>query len=219
MHSGGSANSLRGDGALSLTAPKKETADTFTYDPGNPVATIGGSLCCDAEHYEPGPRDQRAAENRSDVLVYSTKPLAEDMEVTGQVSLELWAKSSAVDSDFTAKLVDVAPDGLATNLTDGILRMRYRDSREKPELMNPNQIYKVSVDLWATSNVFKKGHILRLEVSSSNFPRFDRNLNTGAEQATSREFVSAVNTILHDGEHPSALIIPVMPAGVVTSAN
>jgi putative CocE/NonD family hydrolase len=141
------------------------------------------------------------------------------MEVTGQVSLELWAKSSAVDTDVTAKLVDVSPDGLATNLTDGILRMRYRDSQEKPELMNPNQVYKVLVDLWATSNVFTKGHVLRLEVSSSNFPRFDRNLNTGAEQATSREFVSAVNTILHDAEHPSALIIPVMPGAVVTPAN
>jgi uncharacterized protein len=118
-----------------------------------------------------------------------------------------------VDTDFTAKLVDVSPAGFATNLTDGILRMRYRDSQEKTELMNPGQVYKISVDLWATSNVFKKGHILRLEVSSSNFPRFDRNLNTGAEQATGREFVSATNTILHDAEHPSALWIPVIPAG------
>ncbi|MGA2427130.1 MAG: CocE/NonD family hydrolase [Candidatus Acidiferrum sp.] len=213
LHSGSSANSLRGDGSLSLTPPKKEGADKFTYDPANPVPTIGGSLCCDAEHYEPGPRDQRAAENRDDVLVYSTKPLAEDMEATGPVTLELWAKSSVVDTDFTAKLVDVAPNGLALNLTDGILRMRYRDSQEKPEMMNPDQVYKITVDLWATSNVFKKGHILRLEVSSSNFPRFDRNLNTGAEQATSREFVSATNTILHDTEHPSALVLPVMPAG------
>jgi putative CocE/NonD family hydrolase len=212
LHSGGSANSLRGDGGLSMTTPKKETSDKFTYDPASPVSTIGGSLCCDAEHYEPGPRDQRAAENRADVLVYSTKPLAEDLEVTGQVSVELWAKSSAVDTDFTAKLVDVSPDGFATNLTDGILRMRYRDSQEKPLLMNPNQVYKISVDLWATSNVFKKGHVMRLEVSSSNFPRFDRNLNTGAEQATGREFVSASNTVLHDDEHPSALIVPVMPA-------
>jgi putative CocE/NonD family hydrolase len=213
LHSGSSANSLRGDGSLSLAPPKKEGADKFTYDPANPVPTIGGSLCCDAEHYEPGPRDQRAAENRDDVLVYSTKPLAEDMEATGPVTLELWAKSSAVDTDFTAKLVDVAPNGLALNLTDGILRMRYRDSQEKPEMMNPDQVYKITVDLWATSNVFKKGHILRLEVSSSNFPRFDRNLNTGAEQATSREFISATNTILHDAEHPSALVLPVMPAG------
>jgi putative CocE/NonD family hydrolase len=134
------------------------------------------------------------------------------MEVTGQVTLDLWAKSSAVDTDFTGKLVDVSPDGFATDLTDGILRMRYRDSQEKPVLMNPNQVYKVSLDMWATSNVFKKGHMLRLEVSSSNFPRFDRNLNTGADQATSREFVPAINTILHDDEHPSALVVPVMPA-------
>ncbi len=213
LHSAGSANSLRGDGGLSLAPPKKEAPDKFTYDPANPVPSIGGSLCCDAEHYEPGPRDQRAAENRDDVLVYSTKPFAEDMEVTGPVTLELWAKSSAVDTDFTAKLVDVSPTGFATNLTDGILRMRYRDSQEKAELMNPDQVYKISVDLWATGNVFKKGHILRLEVSSSNFPRFDRNLNTGEDQATSREFVSATNTILHDAEHPSAILIPVIPAG------
>jgi len=213
LHSGGSANSLRGDGGLSLTPPKKETPDKFTYDPANPVPTIGGSLCCDAEHYEPGPRDQRASENRDDVLVYSTKPLAEDMEVTGPVTLELWARSSVVDTDFTAKLVDVSPVGFAMNLTDGILRMRYRDSQEKPGLMNPDQVYKISVDLWATSNVFKKGHIIRLEVSSSNFPRFDTNLNTGADQATSREFVSATNTILHDSEHPSALLVPVITAG------
>ena len=213
LHSGGSANSLRGDGGLSLTPPKKETPDKFTYDPANPVPTIGGSLCCDAEHYEPGPRDQRSSENRDDVLVYSTKPLGEDMEVTGPVTLELWARSSAVDTDFTAKLVDVSPVGFAMNLTDGILRLRYRDSQEKPGLMNPDQVYKISVDLWATSNVFKKGHIIRLEVSSSNFPRFDSNLNTGADQATSREFVSATNTILHDSEHPSALLVPVITAG------
>jgi putative CocE/NonD family hydrolase len=211
LHSGGSANSLRGDGGLSLWPAKKETPDKFTYDPANPVPTIGGSLCCDAEHYEPGPRDQRAAENRDDVLVYSSKPLGEDLEVTGPVTLELWVRSSAVDTDFTAKLVDVSPSGAAINLTDGILRMRYRDSQEKPEPMNPGQDYKISVDLWATSNVFKKGHTVRLEVSSSNFPRFDRNLNTGVDQATSREFVSATNSILHDAEHPSALLVPVIP--------
>ena len=215
LHSGGSANSLRGDGGLSLAPPKKETPDKFMYDPANPVPTIGGSLCCDAEHYEPGPRDQRAAENRDDVLVYSTGPFAEDLEVTGPVTLEVWVRSSAVDTDFTAKLVDVSSGGFAMNLTDGILRMRYRDSQEKPEPMNPGQVYRISVDLWATSNVFKKGHIMRLEVSSSNFPRFDRNLNTAADQATSPEFVSATNTILHDAEHPSALLVPVIPAGAV----
>jgi uncharacterized protein len=213
LHSEGSANSLRGNGTLSTAPPKKESADKFIFDPANPVPTVGGSLCCDAVHYKPGPRDQRTVENRNDVLVYSTKPFTEDLEVTGPVTLELWASSSTVDTDFTAKLVDVAPNGFAMNLTDGILRMRYRDSQEKPELLNPEQVYKVTVDLWATSNVFLKGHILRLEVSSSNFPRFDRNLNTGADQATSRDFVSATNTILHDAEHPSALILPVMPGG------
>jgi uncharacterized protein len=213
LHSNGTANSVRGDGTLSPASPKKENPDKFTYDPANPVPTIGGSLCCDATHYEPGPRDQRAAENRNDVLVYSTGPLAEDTDVTGPLTLELWVKSTGVDTDFTAKLTDVSPDGFAMNLTDGILRMRYRDSQEKPELMNPEQVYKISVDLGATSNVFKKGHVLRLEISSSNFPRFDRNLNTGADQATSRDFVSATNTVLHDAEHPSALMVPVIPAG------
>ena len=216
LHSGGSANSLRGDGGLDLTPPRKETPDKFTYDPANAVPTVGGSLCCDALHYEPGPRDQRTIENRTDVLVYSTKPLAEDMEVTGPVRLELWAKSSAVDTDFTAKLVDVSADGFAMNLSDGILRLRYRDSQEKPELMNPEQVYKISVDLSATSNVFRKGHIMRLEVSSSNFPRFDRNMNTGVDQATSRQFVSATNTVLHDAEHPSALLVLAIPAGAAT---
>jgi uncharacterized protein len=212
LHSNGTANSVRGDGTLSPASPKKENPDKFAYDPANPVPTIGGSLCCDATHYEPGPRDQRAAENRNDVLVYSTGPLAEDTDVTGPLTLELWVKSTGVDTDFTAKLTDVSPDGFAMNLTDGILRMRYRDSQEKPELMNPEQVYKISVDLGATSNVFKKGHVLRLEVSSSNFPRFDRNLNTGTDQATSREFVSVTNTVLHDAEHPSVLLVPVIPA-------
>jgi len=213
LHSDGSANSLRGNGSLSLKEPKAEPIDKFTYDPANPVPTIGGPLCCDAEHYEPGPRDQRAAENRDDVLVYSTKPLAEDLEVIGPVSLDLWVKSSAVDTDFTGKLVDVAPDGLAMDVAEGILRMRYRDSQEKPDLMNPGQVYKITVDMVATGNVFKKGHVLRLEVSSSNFPRFDRNLNTGAVQSTSKDFVSATNTVLHDSEHPSAVVLSVVPAG------
>jgi putative CocE/NonD family hydrolase len=211
IHSNGSANSLRGDGSLSTIAPKKESADKFTFDPANPVPSIGGSLCCDMIHYEPGPRDQRSAENRNDVLIYSTKPLEQDMQVTGPVTFEAWVKSSAVDTDFTAMLVDVAPDGFAKNLADGILRMRYRDSDEKPDLINPDQIYKITVDLWATANTFQKGHIIRLQVSSSNFPRFDRNLNTGADQATSKDFVTAANTILHDADHPSALILPVIP--------
>jgi putative CocE/NonD family hydrolase len=150
-------------------------------------------------------------EARDDVLIYSTPAFAEDTEITGPISLELFAKSTAVDTDFTAKLVDVAPDGFAQNLTEGIVRARYRDSQEKPALMNPGQIYKFTIDLWATSNVFLKGHILRLEVSSSNFPRFDRNLNTGEAEGVGEKFVAATSTIFHDGEHPSALVLPVVP--------
>ena len=210
LHSTGTANSLRGNGNLSTTAPRTEPQDHFVYDPANPVSTVGGPLCCDGTHLAPGPRDQRVVENRDDVLIYSTPAFSQDTEVTGPVTLEFFAKSSAVDTDFTAKLVDVWPDGFAQNLTEGILRARYRDSQEKPSVMNPGQVYKLTIDLWATSNVFLKGHSLRLEVSSSNFPRFDRNLNTGEIQGSARNFVPATNTIYHDAEHPSALILPIV---------
>jgi putative CocE/NonD family hydrolase len=212
LHSSGKANSLGGDGSLSASAPKGEPPDTYVYDPANPAPTVGGPLCCDEGHMEPGPRDQRPVENRKDVLVYSTPALARDLEVTGPVTATLFVKSSAVDTDFTAKLVDVAPDGFAQNLTEGILRMRYRVSPEHSVLMNPGQIYEISLDLWATSNVFLRGHSLRLEISSSNFPRFDRNPNTGEETRTARTSVAASNTILHDAQHPSALVLPVMPS-------
>jgi putative CocE/NonD family hydrolase len=159
---------------------------------------------------EPGPRDQRPVENRDDVVVYSIGPLAQDLEVTGPVIADLFVKSSAVDTDFTGKLVDVGPDGFAQDLTEGILRMRYRASQERSELMNPGQVYEITVDLWATSNVFLRGHSLRLEISSSNFPRFDRNMNTGEEARLARNFVPATNVILHDTQHPSALILPVV---------
>jgi len=210
LHSAESANSLRANGRLSTKAPGSEPSDYYVYDPASPVATIGGPLCCDSQHLKPGPRDQRPNEARDDVLIFSTAPLARDFEVTGPVSLELYAKSSAVDTDFTAKLVDVWPDGFAQNLTEGIVRGRYRESQEKAQLMNPGQVYKFSVDLWATSNVFRKGHILRLEVSSSNFPRFDRNLNNGEDAECARRSVTATNTIYHDAQHPSALILPVV---------
>src|SRR5579884_1099740 len=211
LHSSGKANSLRGDGTLSVTAPKAESADSYVYNPANPTPTFGGPLCCDQKHMEPGPRDQRGVENRDDVLIYSTGPLAHDLEVTGPVTATLFVKSSAVDTDFTAKLVDVSPDGFAMDLTEGILRMRYRDSQEHATFMNPGQIYQIAVDLWATSNVFLRGHTLRLEISSSNFPRFDRNLNTGEEIKNARNFVSATNVIMHDAQHPSALVLPIMP--------
>jgi hypothetical protein len=211
LHSAGKANTLRGDGTLSTTAPRSEASDQFVYDPANPAPTVGGPLCCDARHLAPGPRDQRPVEARSDVLVYSTPPLDRDIEVSGPVSVELYAKSSAVDTDLTGKLVDVWPDGFAQNLTEGIIRARYRDSQEKPELLNPGQIYKFELDLWATSNAFRKGHVLRLEISSSNFPRFDRNLNSGLDPGHSQNFVSATNAIYHDDQHPSALILPIVP--------
>jgi putative CocE/NonD family hydrolase len=212
LHSAGKANSLRGDGTLSTATPSRESTDEYVYDPANPVPTVGGPLCCDSGHLGPGPRDQRAVEAREDVLVYSTPAMAQDMEVTGPVSVELYAKSSAVDTDFTAKLVDVGPDGFAQNMTEGIVRARYRDSQEKPALMNPNQVYKLTVDLWATSNVFRKGHVLRLEVSSSNFPRFDTNLNTGEDTRLAQRSIAATNTIYHDAQHPSSLVLPVVAA-------
>jgi putative CocE/NonD family hydrolase len=150
-------------------------------------------------------------ESRPDVLVYTSAPFAREMEVTGPVSLEVYVSSSAVDTDVVGKLVDVHPDGRAINLSEGILRLRYRNSFEHAELMNPGQIYKVTVDLWSTANVFLPGHKLRLEVSSSSFPRFNRNLNHGGNMETSREAVKATNIIYHDREHPSALILPVIP--------
>lgn len=210
LHSSTAANSLRGDGTLSVDAPQNEPVDHFVYDPANPVPTIGGPLCCDTVHLPAGPRDQRSDEARDDVLVYSTAPFTSATEVTGQITLDLFARSSAVDTDFTAKLVDVAPNGFAQNLTEGIVRARYRDSQETPELLNPGQIYKFAIDLWSTSNVFQPGHRLRLEISSSNFPRFDRNLNTGRSAQFEEQWVSAKNEVLHDGEHPSALLVPVV---------
>lgn len=211
LHSAGRANSLNGDGSLSTTAPRSESADHYVYDPANPVPTVGGPLCCDSGHLEPGPRDQRSVEARSDVLVYTTPALSEDVEVTGPVTLNLFAGSSAVDTDFTAKLVDVGPDGFAQNMAEGIVRARLRESNSKRQLINPGQTYKFTVDLLATSNVFRKGHRIRLEISSSNFPRFDRNPNTGEEPRTTKSLVSATNTVFHDAEHPSALILPIVP--------
>lgn len=211
LGSDGKANSASGDGTLSTSAPRKEAADSFVYDPANPVPTVGGPLCCDQGRLIPGPRNQKDVEARNDVLVYSTPPLASDLEVTGPVTLTLYAKSSAVDTDFTAKLVDVWPNGFAQNLTEGILRASFRESTKgQPKLITPGKVYKYTIDVWATSNVFLKGHRIRLEVSSSNFPRFDRNLNTGKSDATDSKFVKATNTILHDSGHPSALILPVV---------
>lgn len=211
LDSDGNANSAAGDGVLTVDRPG-HAADTFTYDPANPVPTEGGPLCCDSIHKPAGPRDQTEVEKRDDVLVYSTPPVEKDVEVTGPVTLDLFAKTTAADTDFTAKLVDVWPDGFAQNLTEGILRARYRDSTTgEPKPIEPGKVYEYRIDLWSTSNVFKAGHRIRLEVSGSNFPRFDRNLNTGKNAATSTEFVKAITTVLHDPDHPGALVLPVVP--------
>ena len=218
LHSAGAANGIApsgagraGGGSLSTAAPAEEKVDQYVYDPNDAAPTIGGPLCCGALPTGIGPQDQRPAETRDDVLVYTTPAFAKDTEVTGPVSLDLYVSSSTVDTDFTGMLVDVWPNGFAQNLTSGILRLRYRNSQEKPELANPGETYHLLVDLWATSNVFLAGHKLRLEVSSSNFPRFDRNLNTGEAQARATRMVKATNVIYHDQAHPSALLLPIVP--------
>ena len=211
LHSEGDANGLGGNGTLNSTAPGEEKDDRYVYDPADPTPTIGGPLCCGALPTGIGPEDQRPSEARPDVLVFTTPAFSRDFEVTGPVTLDLYVSSSAVDTDFTGMLVDVWPNGFAQNLTSGILRMRYRNSQEKPELTNPGEIYHISVDLWATSNVFLPGHKLRLEVSSSNFPRFDRNMNTGELQSRATRMIKATNVIYHDKAHPSALVLPVVP--------
>ncbi|MGQ0647234.1 MAG: CocE/NonD family hydrolase [Gemmatimonadaceae bacterium] len=206
LHSDGAANTLGGNGRLETqTVDAQQPADTFTYDPKHPVFT--GS----AGAYSRVPADQREVEQRPDVLVYTTAPLSQPIEVTGPIQLVLWASSSAKDTDFTAKLVDVHPDGSARALTDGILRARYRRSRTTPELLTPGRPQEFVIDVGATSNLFLAGHCIRLEVSSSNFPRFDRNPNTGAPFATSDELVIARQTIFHDARRPSRLILPVVP--------
>lgn len=210
LRSAKAPNTAAGDGALALDAPRREPPAAFDYDPADPVRTIGGRVCCGSAS-PPGPFDQRPNESRPDVLVFSTPPLASDLEVTGYIRLELFASSSAVDTDFTALLADVDPSGYARFLTDGIVRARYRASTERAELIEPGRSYKYDVDLWATSNLFKAGHRVRLYVSSSNFPRFGRNLNTGEPTLGATRMVKAQQTVFHDAEHPSALVLPVIP--------
>jgi putative CocE/NonD family hydrolase len=205
------ANGLAGDGHLSRTSPDEPDSDRFTYDPMNPVPSLGGNLCCLGDALKPGSFDQRPIEARQDVLVYTTPPLEHDLEVTGPISVTLWASTSGCDTDFTAKLVEVCEDGCTRNLTDGIIRARYRESSSEPSLLEPGKVYRYTIDLWSTSNVFKKGHQIRVEVSSSNFPRFDRNTNTGNLIAEDRDGKPALQTIYHDSEHPSHIILPTLP--------
>jgi hypothetical protein len=208
LHGAGHANSLKGDGALSPTAPAAEPADRFTYDGNNPVPSIGGNNLLGATA---GPYDQAKVEERPDVLVYTTAPLDQEVEVTGPVKLALFAASSAPDTDFTGKLVDVYPDGKAYNLCEGILRARYRKSLAQPAALEPGQPQPFDIDLWVTSNLFRPGHRIRLEVSSSNFPRFDRNPNSGKPFGTDTELLPAQQAVFHDRDHPSHLVLPVIP--------
>jgi putative CocE/NonD family hydrolase len=212
LRGGGAANTLHGDGALAWAPPGDEPPDRYAYDPRDPAPTCGGATLMPGalSAVNGGPRDQRAVEARPDVLVYSTPPLERPVEVVGPVRLTLFASSSARDTDFTGKLVDVFPDGRAIILTDGILRARYRDGVPRP--LEPGAVYELSIDLVATANLFRAGHRIRLEVSSSNFPRFDRNTNTGGTIATEAEAdcIVAVNHVFHDSSRPSHLVLPVI---------
>lgn len=205
LHSAGRANTRQGDGRLAVDAPGAEPPDRFLYDPWDPVPTG------DVPPYSRLPADQRVVEERADVLVYTTAPLVQPIEVTGPISLTLWVASSAPDTDFTAKLVDVLPDGTARLLTDGILRARYRDSSAATARLAPGAPTELTIDLGVTSNLFKTGHRIRLEVSSSNFPRYDRNPNTGGRFGEESRLVTAEQTVFHDTSRPSRLLLPVIP--------
>jgi putative CocE/NonD family hydrolase len=206
---------LHAGGALGTGDPAAtESPDSFVYDPSDPVPTRGGPLCCD-DKLPAGAADQRVVEARKDVLLYSTPVFDHDVEVTGPVSVELFVSSSAKDTDFTAKLVDVWPNGFVQNLTEGIVRMRFRESREKPSLLEPGKVYPATIDLAGTSNVFLAGHAMRVEISSSNFPRFDRNLNVAESPergARADKSQKATNRVYHDAGHPSALVVSIVPA-------
>jgi putative CocE/NonD family hydrolase len=214
LHSKGSAAVAPDDGILSVDLPADEHEDVFVYDPRDPAPTTGGQTFLPGLRIgaNAGPRDQQAVERRPDVACYTTPVLERDTEVTGPVTLTLYASSSARDTDFTGKLVDVHPDGRATILTEGILRARYRSSTTTAELLEPGEVYELTIDMWATANVFKAGHRIRLEVSSSNFPRFDRNTNTGGVIAEEPESLLEVaeNRIHHGGRHPSHVVLPLI---------
>jgi putative CocE/NonD family hydrolase len=212
LDSGGNANSLLGNGRLVPEPPERSLADQFTYDPERPVPSLGGNHSMQTwEHIVGvGPFDQRPLERRDDVLVYRSAPLERDLNVTGPVIARLFVSSSAPDTDFTARLIDHFPGGYAKNICEGIVRARYRTSWSEPELMQAGQIYELSIDLQVTSNVFRRGHAIGLDISSSNFPRYDRNLNTGLNNNTSSEVRVARQTIYHDAHYPSAIVLPIV---------
>ncbi len=207
LHSGGSANSRFGDGTLSTRKPEAEPTDNYHYDPAHPVPFITDPTSSQIG----GPDDYSAIERRDDVLVYVTEPLQEELEVTGPIRIDLYASSSAPDTDFMAKLVDVWPSGFVQRLCDGMVRARFREGMDRPSLIEPGRIYKFSIDCWNISQLFKTGHRIGLEISSSAFPKYDRNLNTGAPLGVTTEMAVAEQRIYHDVEHPSAVVLPIIP--------
>lgn len=208
----GRANGLAGDGRLTIGKPDGSAApDQFVYDPAHPVPSLGGHGCCYSPESPMGPRDQRAVEARQDVLNYTSAPLESALAVVGPVTVALWAKSSAPDTDFTAKLVDVHPDGTAINICEGIIRARFRRSFEESHLLHDEEIAEYRIELNPTANLFNTGHRIRLEISSSNFPIYDRNPNTGLPIGSSDQIFVARQTIFHDRQHPSRIILHIVP--------
>ena len=211
LHSGEGANSVFGDGVLATEAPgSEESWDAFTYDPGNPVPSHGGNVCCTGNAIEGGSFDQRGIEARNDVLVYTTEPFEEGIEVTGTIEITLYVSSDVKDTDFTVKLLDVYPDGRAFNLDETIQRTRYRDGYEREVFMEEGPVYEIAVSPMSTSNYFAPGHRIRIEVSSSNFPRFVRNLNTGGDNYDEVEGMVAHNRVHHSFDYPSQIRLPIV---------
>jgi putative CocE/NonD family hydrolase len=208
LHSCGSANTAAGNGSLNVYEPECEPPDKFIYDPENPVPTIGGEW----RFYDKwGPQDQSEVEARDDVLVYTSAVLEDPLEVTGPIQVVLYAATDASDTDWTAKLVDVNPDGKALNLCDGIIRARYRNPKKGAQSLEAGKVYRYEINLWATSNEFQPGHRIRLQISSSSFPRFDCNPNTGKPFGLTRDLKRAQQKVLHNGEHVSHILLPVIP--------
>ncbi|HYE87088.1 MAG TPA: CocE/NonD family hydrolase [Vicinamibacterales bacterium] len=219
LSSGGRANSLTGDGQLTVNPPDVDTPDVFIYDPMNPVMSYGGNVCCTGNAITAGSFDQRKMESRNDILVYTSEPFKDGLELTGTIEPTLYVSSDAKDTDFTVKVLDVYPDGRAFNLDESIQRMRYREGYDKKVWMQKGQVYKVTLQPLNTSNYFAPGHRLRIEVSSSNFPRFDRNLNTGGNNYDESKGVVARNAVHHSKQYPSSITISVVRPATATAAR
>jgi putative CocE/NonD family hydrolase len=220
LSSGGRANSIAGDGALSAAAPDGDKPDAFVYDPMNPVISYGGNVCCTGNAVQGGSFDQRRMEARDDILVYTSEPFKDGTEVSGPITPTLYVSSDAKDTDFTVKVLDVYPDGRAYNLDESIQRMRYRDGYDRPlAWMENGKVYKVALQPLTTSNYFAADHRLRIEVSSSNFPRFDRNLNTGGNNYDESHGVVAHNAVHHSKQYPSQVTVTVVRRATTTSAE